>query len=90
MLITVSIKGPLVFSGLTQRRNIYFSAMAFGIGRLKTGAGKNRSGWSCDGITPAEIKNSVAPQASILADAALQTLSSRGVGIICLLPTKGK
>ena len=35
MLIIDSMKGPLVFSGLTQRRAIYFSAMAFRIGKLK-------------------------------------------------------
>jgi hypothetical protein len=35
MLIIDSVKGPPVFSGLTQRRTIYFSAMAFRIGELK-------------------------------------------------------
>lgn len=40
MLIIVSIKGPPVFSGLTQRRNIYFSALAFRIGQLTLEQGK--------------------------------------------------
>jgi hypothetical protein len=43
--------------------------------QVQAGAGKSRSRQSCEGITPAEIKNSVAPQANILADSALQTLA---------------
>lgn len=80
MLIIIHKGPPSVSWADSEKDYLFLSHGSLNWQAVWSQAGKSRSRQSCDGITPAEIKNSVAPQVNILADSALQTLAQEVLG----------